>query len=318
MNDPKVAIVCLTYNHSKYILRTITSFKEQTYANVEFFIFDDASTDATFSLAIEAAKDDKRIIVLRNEKNIGAALNSKKAIDMVRGGYEYIGFCEGDDYLINENRILDQVIFMEENRNISLLFTAANIIKESGEYMRLESWGEGGRKFDAKKVIRIGGNLCATASTLYRADVVRNLPDNFYNYPVGDYPLQILASFLGEVVYMPIVGAAYRQQSISSWSRQMISPEKYIENHKKTIEMLDELDIMSSHQNSIAFSFARIKYWYFLAVNKSIGVREKVDIVRSSKGSPKLIMAVIFLAPVFDALNAARRFFINKFIRGKI
>lgn len=318
MNDPKVAIICLTYNHSKYISRTIASFKEQTYANVDFIILDDASTDETFSLAKEVAKGDKRIIVLKNDNNLGVGLNSKKAIDMVRGECDYIGFCEGDDYLINENKIREQVIFLKENKNVSLLFTAANIIKESGEHIRLESWGRNVRKFTAREVISIGGNLCATASTLYREDVIKKLPYNFFDYPVGDYPLQMWASFLGDVVYMPIVGAAYRQQSISSWSRQMISPKKYIENHKKTIEMLDELNEISSRQYAMAFLFAKTKYWYFFAVNKNIELKERISILFRSKKSPKIMIVVILASPFFDRLNAARRVVINKFIRGKI
>lgn len=308
-NLPRVNILCMTFNHEKYISKTIRSFKQQNYVNCKFIIIDDCSSDSTYLNAKKEIGDDERIVLIRNDKNLGAALNSKKIIETGLRDADYIGFCEGDDYFINPERISKQLEFLQNNPRTSLVFTAAEIINELGEKLSVESHGNRLKYFKPWEVIFIGGNLCATASTLYRKEVLLDLPVNFYQYPVGDYPMQIIASFYGEVAYLPLIGAAYRQFSLSSWSRSMVCIDKYLSNHEETLIMLDELNFVSNKRYSRYFCLAKLKYWYFMSVNDKIPNLKRIKYIFNKGGFFKFVILFSVFSPLFNLLNRLRRFF---------
>ncbi len=316
MSLPKVAIISLTYNHQRYIEKTVESFKQQNYPNVNFLIFDDCSSDDTYRLSVLAASSDSRVSIIRNSVNLGAALNSQKAVSSILGRFDYIGFCEGDDYLIDSERLFKQVQFLELNKDVSMVFTASNIIDESGDLIRLDSWGDSVRYFDASDAIFIGGNLCATSSTLYRASVIEELPDNFFNYPVGDYPLQMLAAFVGKIAFLPICGSAYRHLSVSSWSQEMKSAEKYLLNHFSTLDMFYDLNKISSGRFKVYFYIAKVKYWYFLLCNNNLSIFLRLTALLKHGRGVLYLLPIVFMAPIFRVVNFIRRSIINRFVRG--
>ena len=65
-----VSVIMSNFNTPESYLRaSIESVLEQTYKNFEFIIVDDCSTDD--SLSIISSYPDERIVVLKNEKNLG-------------------------------------------------------------------------------------------------------------------------------------------------------------------------------------------------------------------------------------------------------
>jgi len=98
MSQPFVSIITPTYNHEKYIAECIESVLLQNYENWEMIIIDDNSADCTYDIAVEYAKRDKRIKVVRHKENYGP-LNLDKtyneALEMAKGNW--IAILEGDD-----------------------------------------------------------------------------------------------------------------------------------------------------------------------------------------------------------------------------
>ena len=70
---PKVSVIMGVHNGEKTLSRAIDSILNQTFSDFELIICDDFSTDATYKIMKSYALKDKRIIILKNERNLGLA-----------------------------------------------------------------------------------------------------------------------------------------------------------------------------------------------------------------------------------------------------
>jgi len=93
--NPLVTVITVTYNSALYVRDAIESVLSQNYGNIEYIIADDHSTDSTWSI-IQEYKDE-RIVVYRNENNLGEYANRNKAIQLASG--KYLIFIDGDDFI---------------------------------------------------------------------------------------------------------------------------------------------------------------------------------------------------------------------------
>lgn len=126
--DGLVSIIMPSYNTEKYISDSIESVIAQTYRNWELIIVDDCSTDN--SLDVIRSFNDKRIIILQNEKNSGAAISRNYALREAKG--KWIAFLDSDDTWAPE-KLEKQIKFMKDN-NYSFTFTDYRICL-NGEWM---------------------------------------------------------------------------------------------------------------------------------------------------------------------------------------
>ncbi len=105
-----VSIVMPLYNSSKYVSDSIKSVINQTYQNWELIIVDDCSTDDSVD-KVKSFKD-KRIRLLHNEKNSGAAISRNYALREAKG--RWIAFLDADDQWL-PTKLADQIQFMIKN-----------------------------------------------------------------------------------------------------------------------------------------------------------------------------------------------------------
>lgn len=118
--EPFISVIMACYNRQNCVAQAIESILNQTYTNFEFIIVDDHSTDNTYKIIKRYAKQDKRIIVLRNKKNNGINYyrNFNKAIALSKG--KYIARMDDDDISLPQ-RFEKQVKYMEENQDVAVL-----------------------------------------------------------------------------------------------------------------------------------------------------------------------------------------------------
>lgn len=114
---PLISVVMPLYNAEKYIGESIESILGQSEGDFELIIVDDASTDASLSIARAYAARDERIVLLRNAVNGGAAFTRNRALDAARG--EFIAFMDADD-LCPAERFARQVGFFRQHPRIDL------------------------------------------------------------------------------------------------------------------------------------------------------------------------------------------------------
>ena len=109
---PSVSVLMPAHNAEKYISEAIESILNQTFEDFEFIIVDDCSTDRTWEIIQEYAKKDKRIVAVRNEKNLKIALTLNRGMNLVKG--KYIARMDSDDWSYPD-RLQKQFDFMEAN-----------------------------------------------------------------------------------------------------------------------------------------------------------------------------------------------------------
>ena len=112
MNE-KISVIMSVYNEEKEELQlAIESILKQTYSNFEFIIIIDNPNDKWREQFIRDLND-KRIILLKNEKNIGLPLSLNRGIEKASG--TYIVRMDADD--ISEVwRLEKQIKFLKQNK----------------------------------------------------------------------------------------------------------------------------------------------------------------------------------------------------------
>lgn len=93
MTPPLVSVIIPAHNAEKTVGYAIASVLEQTVADWELIVTDDASTDRTVSIV--SAMPDPRIRLLRSERNIRCAAATNMALRNARG--EWASFLDADD-----------------------------------------------------------------------------------------------------------------------------------------------------------------------------------------------------------------------------
>ena len=94
--EPLVSVIVPVFNAEKYLLKTLSSIRGQTYRNLEIILVDDGSRDRSLAICREAAQEDGRIKVLTKE-NGGAGSARNMGILAAQGAL--IGFADSDDLL---------------------------------------------------------------------------------------------------------------------------------------------------------------------------------------------------------------------------
>ncbi|MEM1117742.1 MAG: glycosyltransferase [Bacteroidota bacterium] len=82
---PPVSIGLPVYNGERFLAQTLADLLGQTYGDFELVVCDNASTDATPEILAEAAATDPRVVVVRNDANLGALPNTNLAFARSRG-----------------------------------------------------------------------------------------------------------------------------------------------------------------------------------------------------------------------------------------
>lgn len=127
---PLVSICCITYNHEKYIAKTIESFlMQKTDFPFEIVIGEDCSTDNTWHIIKSYQEKYPSILkLLPNDKNLGSFNNFKRAHAYCCG--EFIAYCEGDDYWTDIFKLQKQVGFLLQNSDYVITYSSAHAVDD--------------------------------------------------------------------------------------------------------------------------------------------------------------------------------------------
>ena len=129
MDNDKILVSYLlfSYNQEKFIKEAVESALAQTYSPLEIIISDDCSTDKTFEIikkTVAEYKGPHKIILNRNEHNLGIAFHVNKVMSMAKG--ELWIMAAGDDISYSYRT---EIIYKywQKYKNIVYYFTSSMI-----------------------------------------------------------------------------------------------------------------------------------------------------------------------------------------------
>ena len=246
MNDIKVSVICLAYNHEKYIESAIKGFlMQKTNFKFEVIIQDDASTDNTAKIVEKYAKEYPDLItaVLQKTNQYQKGVKLSKSVAKAYAQGEFIAFCEGDDYWTDENKLQMQYDIMKSNSEISLCCHAFSCLDVSYMKMTDKVFDFDKNPIDTEYILKNGCGKVQTATYFIRKEIFLDFPKWREAFPVGDFPSLLMASLRGKIHYIPKVMSVYRFGTASSWSKNiMANKEKSIASSNQTISALKLFD----------------------------------------------------------------------------
>ena len=96
-DNPKISVIISIYNREQFVNSTLKSVQNQKMKDIEIIFVDDCSTENSVNYIKEAQKIDPRIILLKNEKNMGSLYTKSKGILNSKG--KYIFTLDSDDMI---------------------------------------------------------------------------------------------------------------------------------------------------------------------------------------------------------------------------
>lgn len=110
-----VSVVMPVYNGADHLRETVESILGQSYEHFEFLIADDCSTDNSYEILEEYARQDSRIKLFRTPENFGnPGGTSAFGISHVSKDVKYIVMTDQDDISVKD-RLKFQIQFMEQH-----------------------------------------------------------------------------------------------------------------------------------------------------------------------------------------------------------
>ncbi len=213
---PLVTFSLIAYNQEQYIREAIEGALSQTYSPLEITLSDDCSPDGTFAIMEELAasyEGPHKVILNRNEKNLGLARHVNVVMDMAQG--EWIVFAAGDDVSLS-SRVSTTMGLASKHPTAYSIMLGVNVIgscrKKPKVINRITKFPE--------TLQRCNGVSLGASHACRRASYIEfgPLPHNVWE----DCALGFRASLLGCVVSSTVIGVNYRIHEKSITSQQIL------------------------------------------------------------------------------------------------
>lgn len=238
-----VTVVCVTYNHENYIRQTLDSFlMQKTNFKFQVYIGEDCGLDSTRDIVKEyAEKCPDTIIPFLRPKNVGSIRNFGDLCERVYS--DYIAFCDGDDYWIDELKLQNQFDFLEENQKFKGVsgrlkldvpndWYLANYYKKNkdGHFYQPDFLPD--FTMPKNRVVNINhmvmDNITHGTATMIKINhKIQNLPEWFYKTYIGDTPYVMLQIGRGCMKFTDDVVGIYRKHEMGATSTPDMDTNMY-------------------------------------------------------------------------------------------
>lgn len=226
---PLISVIMSVYNGERFLRDAVESILSQTFADFEFIITDDGSTDETPQLLTEYAGEDKRIRIIR-QSNIGLTATLNRMIAIANG--EFLARMDADDISFSD-RFEQQMTKLTNDKNCLAVGCWFQDVDENckpvAEYVFPD------RTEVLKKFLFKGKNCYAHGSVMMRTNVMKELKGYRFRY-AQDLDLWLRIGEMGSIGMIEKV-LFRRRGHFGNISSKLMS---YYPAYKKLMVLLSE------------------------------------------------------------------------------
>lgn len=195
-----ISVIMGIYNCSSTLGGAIESICNQTITDWELIMCDDGSTDNTYEVALNYQKKyPDKVIVLKNEKNLGLNETLNKCLAIARG--KYIARMDGDDTCVPD-RFEKELAVFEQESEIAIVSSDMAFFDETGV------WGQISHPEYPQKQDFIKGTPFCHAPCMVRHEAMEAVQ----GYSTGSFLLRVEDYHL----WLKLYKAGYKGKNIHS------------------------------------------------------------------------------------------------------
>src|SRR5258707_5824173 len=180
MTAPTISVVMPVYNSERYVKQAVESLLRQTFADFEFLITDDASTDSSLAQLRRYAAGDAPIW-LTSRPNTGCVKALIEMVPLARG--KYIARMDADDISMPE-RFERQVQFLEQNPECVAVSSKVLLMDPDGAPMKYAGEKQTHEEIDSAHLRGEGGAMSHPA-VMIRSDAMRAIGGDCFSKDDG-------------------------------------------------------------------------------------------------------------------------------------
>jgi glycosyltransferase involved in cell wall biosynthesis len=229
-STPLLSVGLFVYNGERFIEEGLRSILNQTFADFELIISDNASTDRTGEIAEDYAKRDDRIRYYRNAKNMGAGWNARRVYELASG--KYFRWATVDD-LLEPDLLRRCVEILESDRACVLAHTRTKEVDENKVFIKnyvtpmRTDYDDPVARF--REMLHTGGDKCYQIYGVMRMSALRKIPPQGI-YVNADGVLLGRMSLLGRFYEVPeylFISRRHSRQSMATLPIRVTQPRRF-------------------------------------------------------------------------------------------
>ncbi len=237
--EPVVSVIIPTYKRSgRFLKRAIDSVLAQSYRHLELVIVDDNDPESPYRKEteqfMESYCEEKRIVYVRNPRNLGGGPARNTGIAQASGAY--ITFLDDDDRYLPD-KVKRQLQFMLEH-DYDLTFTNLKIVNEDDKLIDYREF-KFIRDFSNEALLRahLTRHITGTSTFMYKREALQRI-GGFQNIRMGQEFLLMLHSIegnlkIGYLPYADVLQSVHRGERISNGANKL-DGERYMIRFKRT------------------------------------------------------------------------------------
>jgi glycosyltransferase involved in cell wall biosynthesis len=249
---PRLSVICITYNHGKYLRECLDGIlAQETAFDVEIIVHDDASADNSQEIIREYEKNHPEVFktILQTTNQLGVIGGRIVLNAFSKASGDFIAYCDGDDRWTDPLKLQHQVDFLDANQDCSGCFHATRLIDNAGEVLRQDYYLPSLEKHDTSECISLLASAYSTSSLVFRREALESPPE-WLCKNLTDLFLEFQISRFGKVAFMNRNMSDYRSHGGGIWSGRSMT-NRLVELIHRYKTLLEEPEFAEKHAEVI-------------------------------------------------------------------
>ena len=205
---PDLSVIMSVYNGGAYLYPCVQSILHQSFANFEFLIVDDGSSDSSADILNTLANSDSRIKLVARE-NRGLVVSLNELIDLARA--PLLARMDADDIAMPD-RFAKQIAYLASHPSVGIVGSNTHDLDEDGRIVG-PSDNYPLHAADVREMLKYGPPVCHPV-VMMRTDIIRKAGGYRAAFQhAEDYDLWLRASLQTDIANLPERLLLYRRSA---------------------------------------------------------------------------------------------------------